>query len=184
MKKFLSLLLVACMVLSLGGITAFADDSLPTVTDKVSVIADSREINANVAVTGYSAVYAENNSVVDIAGSVSVTADAGSVAVIGIEAGGGSNVEVGDGVSATAGSQSTTNVATAVKSDEGSVVTVTGDVTVNDQGQISTIGNVKVNGEAYTTTAEITYMKFDDPLQNGYEGWKSFTLTELIMGTF
>ncbi len=171
MKKFLSLLLVACMVLSLGGITAFADDSLPTVTDEVSVIADSREINANVAVTGYYAVYADNNSVVDIAGSVSVTADAGSVAVIGVEAGGGSNVEVGDGVSATAGSQSTTNVATAVKSDEGSVITVTGDVTAVAGNASTSIaigtsatskGTIVVNGNVTANKGEST---------DGYAGY-------------
>ena len=165
MKKFLSLLLVACMVLSLGGITAFADDSLPTVTDMVSVIADSWEINANVAVTGYSAVYADNNGVVDIAGSVSVTADAGSVAAIGIEACGGSNVEVGDGVSATAGSQSTTNVATAVKSFEGSVVTVTGDVTAVAGNASTSIaigtaatskGTIVVNGNVTANMGEST----------------------------
>lgn len=60
-------------------------------------------------------------------------------------------------------------------------VTTTGDVTLNEQGLITKVSNVKVNGEAYSTTAEVTYEKHDNPLQNAYEGWKSLTLTNLII---
>jgi hypothetical protein len=59
--------------------------------------------------------------------------------------------------------------------------TSTGDVKTDESGLISWVGNVKVDGEAYSTTATIDYVKIDDPLPNAYEGWKSFTLTDVII---
>ncbi len=59
--------------------------------------------------------------------------------------------------------------------------TSTGDVKTNESGLISWIGNIKVDGEAYSTSVAIDYLKIDDPLPNAYEGWKSFTLTDAIL---
>ena len=59
--------------------------------------------------------------------------------------------------------------------------TSTGDVKTNESGLISWIGNIKVDGEAYSTSVAIDYLKIDDPLPNAYEGWKSFTLTDAVL---
>lgn len=72
---------------------------------------------------------------------------------------------------------------TLVLSQDGVDATMsTGDVKTDESGLISWVGNIKVDGEAFSTTATIDYLKIDNPVPNAYEGWKNFTLTNVILG--
>lgn len=64
---------------------------------------------------------------------------------------------------------------------DGKTKIMTADVTLNEQGLIEKIGNFAIDGEPQDTTAEITYKKIDKPLQNAFEGWKSFDITNAII---
>ena len=62
--------------------------------------------------------------------------------------------------------------------------TSTGDVTVDESGLISSVSNIVTEGEAQGTSATVSRTKIENPLPNGYEGWKSFPVSDLIFNVY
>lgn len=149
MKKLLSLLLVSCMVLSLGGITAWAEGTV--IEGNITAEGQGRVIglevssmnDSSVSVTGKS-IIEENAGTVTVKGSITASADeeATGVEVFSSNA----EITVDGAVSANAAEGDTFGISINAAGQYNAGVTVNGDVTASGANGTGVIAMAPGNG--------------------------------------